>query len=290
MILVTGATGAVGTRVAGGLVRLGVPVRAFVRDAKRASELTALGVSIVEGDLTRPESVTPALDGVDAAFLLTPRGPHQAEMETTFIDAARVAGVSLLVKHSAVGADPEARGLASAHGLAERHLAHSGIPYRVVRPTQFMQNYLRWTPPIATAGALVLPLVDPDVEVNLVDVEDVAAVEVVLVTGGGDDGGIYTATGPELLTYAGVAARFSRAAGVNIPLRVPSVAEYQLEMSKAGYPQAAITNVADYFSTLRAGQTALTVTTDDVLRVTGHGPRSVEQFAAAHADTLRPRT
>jgi uncharacterized protein YbjT (DUF2867 family) len=211
-------------------------------------------------------------------------------METAFIDAARVAGVSLLVKHSAVGADPEAPGLASAHGIAERHLVQAGIPYRMVRPTQFMQNYLRWTPPIATAGALVLPLVDPDVEVNLVDVEDVAAVEVVLITGGGDEGAVYTATGPELLTYSGVAERFSRGAGVNIPLRVPYVEEYRSEMSKAGYPQAAISNVADYFSTLRAGQTALAVTTDDVLHVTGHWPRSVEQFAADHADSLRPRT
>jgi uncharacterized protein YbjT (DUF2867 family) len=211
-------------------------------------------------------------------------------METAFIDAARVAGVSLLVKHSAVGADPEAGGLASAHGLAERHLAQSGIPYRVVRPTQFMQNYLQWTPPIAAAGALVLPLVDPDVEVNLVDVEDVAAVEVGLLTGSGEDGGVYTATGPELLTYSGVAERFSRGSGVDIPLRVLSVEEYRLEMSKAGYPQAAVSNVADYFSTLRAGHTALAVTTDDVLRVTGRMPRSVQQFAADHADSLGPRT
>jgi uncharacterized protein YbjT (DUF2867 family) len=290
MILVTGATGTVGAKVARGLIRLGRPVCAFVRDTKRASELIAFGASIVVGDLTRPESIAPALKGVDAAFLLTPRGPHQVDMETAFIDAARVAGVPLLVKHSAVGADPEARGLASAHGIVERHLAHAGIPYRIVRPTQFMQNYLQWTPPVAIAGALVLPLVDPEVEVNLVDVEDVAAVEVALLTGTGDEGGVYTLTGPELLTYYGVAERLSRGAGVNIPLRVLSVEQYRSEMLKAGYPPTAISNVADYFSTLRTGRTALAVTTDEVRRLTGRRPRSVQQFAADHADSLRPRT
>lgn len=93
-----------------------------------------------------------------------------------------------------------------------------------------MQNYLRWTPRIATAGALVLPLVDPDVEVNLVDVEDVAAVEVELLTGSGDEGAVYTATGPELLTHSGLAERLSRGARVDIPLRVLSAEEYRTEM------------------------------------------------------------
>jgi uncharacterized protein YbjT (DUF2867 family) len=289
VILLTGATGAVGSRVARRLARLGVPARALVRDASRAGELTTLGISVVEGDLSRPESVAPALEGVDTAFLLTPTVPQQAEMETGFIDAARAAGVSLLVKHSAVGADPDARELVSAHGVAERHLAEARIPYRIVRPTQFMQNYLNWTPPIPAAGALVLPLADPDVRVNLVDVDDVADVEAALLTGAGEEGGVYTPTGPELLTYREFAERLSRGVGTAIPLRVPSAEEYRSEMAKAGYPQASVNYVAEYFSTLRPGHTALTIITDDVLRITGHSPRSVEQFAADHAESLRPK-
>jgi uncharacterized protein YbjT (DUF2867 family) len=265
-----------------------MPARALVRDATDAKGLSALGISPVIGDLTRPSTLAPALEGVDTAFLLTPSVPAQAEMETGFIDAARKAGVSLLVKHSAVGADPDARGLANAHGIAERHLAESGIGYRVVRPTQFMQSYLHWTPPIAVARSLVLPLADPDVEVNLVDVEDVASVEVALLTGAGESRGIYTPTGPELLTYAGVAERLSRGAGTTIPLQVPTVDQYRSEMSKDGYPQASIDYVAGYFSTLRQGHTALTVMTDDVLKLTGHRPRSIEEFAAGHVEDLRP--
>jgi uncharacterized protein YbjT (DUF2867 family) len=288
MILLTGATGTVGGVVARRLDRLHIPVRALVRDAGPTSGLSALNISIVSGDLNRPETLAPALDGVDAAFLLTPSIPSQAEMETAFIDAARAAGVPLLVKHSAVGADPNARGLANAHGVAERYLAEAGITYRVVRPTQFMQNYLHWTPPIAVAGSLVLPLADPNVEVNLVDVEDVASVEVALLTGAGEQGGIYTPTGPELLTYAGVAERISRGIGTTIPLRVPTVDQYRAEMSNAGYPQASVNRVADYFSTLRKGQSALTVMTDHVLSITGNRPRPLEEFAADHAEILRP--
>jgi uncharacterized protein YbjT (DUF2867 family) len=270
------------------LAPLAIPARALVRDASGTDGLSAIGISPVIGDLTRPSTLAPALEGVDTAFLLTPSVSAQAEMETGFIDAARAAGVSLLVKHSAVGADPDARGLANAHGVAERHLAESGIRYRVARPTQFMQSYLHWTPPIAVARSLVLPLADPDVEVNLVDVDDVASLEVALLTGAGEDRGIYTPTGPELLTYAGVAERISRGAGTTIPLRVPTVDEYRSEMSKAGYPQTSIDYVSGYFSTLRQGHTALTVITDDVLKLTGHRPRSLEEFAAHHAEALRP--
>jgi uncharacterized protein YbjT (DUF2867 family) len=288
MILLTGATGTVGSVVARKLAPLAVPVRALVRDANGTSELSALGISSVIGDLTRPSTLAPALEGVDTAFLLTPSVPAQAEMETGFIDAAQAAGVSLLVKHSAVGADPDAAGLANAHGVAERHLAESGLGYRVVRPTQFMESYLSWTPPIAVARSLVLPLADPAVEVNLVDVEDVASVEVALLTGAGEDRGIYTPTGPELLTYAQVADRISRGIGTTIPLRVPTVDQYRSEMTKDGYPQASIDYVAGYFSTLRQGHTALSVTTDDVLKLTGHRPRSIEEFAASHVEALRP--
>ena len=110
-----------------------------------------------------------------------------------------------------------------------------------------------------------------------------------LLTGAGEDGGVYIPAGPEILTYQGVAERLSRGAGTEIPLRVPPVEEYRAEMTKAGYPQAQVSYVADYFSALRRGDTALAVITDDVLRLTGRRPRSVEEFAAGHAESLRPK-
>jgi uncharacterized protein YbjT (DUF2867 family) len=288
MILITGATGLVGSLLTRKLLARGESVRAIVRDAERAADLARLGVDLREGDLTRPESYAAALVGVDTAFLLMPVVPQQTEAESGFIDAAKAAGVSLLVKHSAVGADPNQVGIGGAHGEVERHLAQSGLPHIVVRPTQFMQNLLKWSPPIAQVGALVMPLVDERVRVNLVDVEDVADVEAVALTGGAALGRVYIVAGPELLTYEEVAERLSRGVGARIAFERVSPDELRSIVRRVGARLAAAEAEIAYLSTLRTGQTALTVSSDDVQRVAGHPPRSVEEFARDHAAALRP--
>ena len=72
MILVTGATGKVGSEVVRQLAAAGTPVRALVRDPVGASAIRLPGVEIVSGDLARPETLAPALAGVERVFLLTP--------------------------------------------------------------------------------------------------------------------------------------------------------------------------------------------------------------------------
>jgi uncharacterized protein YbjT (DUF2867 family) len=287
MILLTGATGTVGVPLARALRAAGHAVRAIVHERGRAALLESMGVELVPGDLSLPESYRDALLGVDRAFLLTPAGPTQAEMEITFIDTAVASGVSLLVKHSAVGADPGAVGVGSGHGAVEKYLKERRVPSVVVRPTQFMQNLLRWAPSIARARALVMPLVDPSVRVNLVDVNDVVGVEATVLTQPGHTGRTYLAAGPELLTYAEVADRLSRGAGTPISLRVVSADRYRLEARNAGAKPGPVEKIIDYHSTLRSGTTSLSVTGGDVARVTGHEPRSVEDFARDNALAFR---
>ena len=291
MILVTGATGTVGLPLVRALCAAGEPIRALVHQPLRGGPITRLGAEVVSGDLSTPNSYRDALEGVDRAFILTPSGPTQGEQEMAFIDAAIEAGVSLIVKHSAVGANPNASGLDSAHGRVEGYLHEKGVRYVVVRPTQFMQNLLRWAPSIARAGALVVPLVDESVRVNLVDVRDVVEVEVEALTQPRHVGHTYTAAGPELLTYGEIAERLSEGVGSPIPLRVVSADRYREEAAQAGYPAGPVNRLVDYFSTLRGGQTALAVKGGDVATITGHAPRSVEQFAHDNALALyEPRT
>jgi uncharacterized protein YbjT (DUF2867 family) len=287
LILVTGATGNVGTAVVHRLRERGQDVRAIVRDRGAPSPLAGLDVELFQADLRRPQTLEGAFDGVHTAFLLTPSVDDQATMEIGFIDAAVAAGIRTMVKHSAVGADASASGLANAHGRSERHLIGTGISYVIVRPTQFMQNLLSWTPSIARASALVIPLASPEVRINMVDVQDVADVEATVLSEDGHAGRIYTPSGPDLLTYGEVAERLSAGLGTPIPLQVPSADRYRDDMLAAGYPDAAVTGTIAYFSTLRPG-TALGITTQDVAEVTGHRPTSVEDFALSHADSLRP--
>ena len=156
-----------------------------------------------------------------------------------------------------------------------------------MRPTQFMQNLLQWSPSIGRVHALVMPLVDALVRVNLVDVRDVVEVEVNALTKAWHSGHTYTLAGPELITYAEVAERLSRGAGTPIPLRVASADRYRDEARAAGTSPAAVEKVVKYFSTLRTGATALAVNAGDVAAVTGHEPRSLEAFARDYASAFR---
>jgi uncharacterized protein YbjT (DUF2867 family) len=288
MILMTGATGTVGSRLVRQLRARGASVRALVHGTKGSDALARLGVDVRAGDLTQPGTYASAFDGVDTAFLLTPAMPRQTEAEIGFIDAARAAGVSLLVKHSAVGASPNATGMPGAHSNVERYLQRTKLPHIVVRPTQFMQVLLQWSPPIAQMGAFLVPLVDAQVRVSLVDVDDVAEVEAIALTGGAEIGQVYTVTGPGLVSYAEVAERLSRGIGEPIGFRLVSPRELRAIVREVGASAAVAEHWIDYFSTLRAGHTALAVVTDDVQRVTGHAPRTLEQFARDYAAALRP--
>ena len=233
MILLTGATGTVGRAVASALAAEGESVRLMVR---REGDAPSGAVESVVGDFGDRASLDRALDGVEKAFLLTPQAAQQAEWEIAFIDAAVDAGVSLLVKHSAVGADPEAEGVARPHGIAEQHLAASGLEHVIVRPVMFMDNLLRWVPSIAAAGAVVVPLVDPSVKVSLVDVADIAAVEAAALIDARHAGKTYTVTGPELLTFEGIAAQLSEGTGAELPLEVLEPEAFRDRSRAAGAP------------------------------------------------------
>ncbi len=87
-MLVTGATGNVGSRVVRELQGRGVSVRAFVRDPDKAAAMLD-GVELVFGDFSNPESVRRALEGVEGVFLACANDPRQVEYETGVIDAAR---------------------------------------------------------------------------------------------------------------------------------------------------------------------------------------------------------
>src|SRR3990170_1997813 len=121
MILLTGATGTTGRRVARRLTKWGYRFSALVRD---------------------PDSLRRAMEGIEHAFLLPPNSENQFRLERNFIDAARESGVKYLVKYSAIGADPDSPSrLLKWHGEAEKYLEQSGIRYSIVRPNIFMQNF-----------------------------------------------------------------------------------------------------------------------------------------------------
>src|SRR5215218_3779901 len=104
-ILVTGATGNVGSRVVNVLRERGMQVRAFVRDPGKAAAMLGDDVDLAVGDFGDPASIRAALDGVSGVFLACGNQPRQVEDETRVIDLAQEAGVRRIVKLSALGAE-----------------------------------------------------------------------------------------------------------------------------------------------------------------------------------------
>jgi uncharacterized protein YbjT (DUF2867 family) len=160
MILVTGATGNVGSAVVAELMTKGTPVRAFVRDEQRARARLGVDVELANGDFEDPASITRALDGVEAVFLSSADQPKKVEHETAVIDAARAAGVRRIVKTSTVGAERESPlPPFDWHGRSEEHLRRSGVPCVVPESGFYMTNLLAGTPSASSPAAT--PAVSP---------------------------------------------------------------------------------------------------------------------------------
>ncbi len=106
-ILVLGATGNVGSQVVKQLADAGANVRAAVRSPSKAEALKGDGVSLTEFDTDKPETVEAAFQGVDKVFLLTPLVPNMVALSANLVEAAKKAGVKLIVKSSGMGAEVE---------------------------------------------------------------------------------------------------------------------------------------------------------------------------------------
>jgi hypothetical protein len=149
--------------------------------------------------MTRPETLEAALSGVDRVLLISSPDQQMAERQSTFIDAAKQAGVRHIVKFSGLSAadvgTPFVFG--SMHADIERYLEGSGLAWTHLRPSQFMTEYLREVPTILARGALLLPL--EDARLVPVDVGDIAKAAVALLTTPGHEGKIYA-----MLLAAGV--------------------------------------------------------------------------------------
>ncbi len=270
MHLVVGATGRLGGAVATHLLARGERVRVLVRprdpdrDQVRAltpERLLALGAELVEGDLTRPDTVARALEGVRRVLSTasaTKRAGH-GTLETvdtkgtdTLARAARTAGVRQFVYVSAHLADPDGtRPVLREKGLAERAIAASGVPATVLRPTKFMQDWIgallvRQLRESDSAGAARVQLVGSgDVPASFVDEDDVAALAVAVLARDETIGETLTLA-TEVDTYRGLVERIQRLAGTTFALESVAVGERvtTLEGPLAATVTALLTSVA----------------------------------------------
>lgn len=221
-VLVYGATGAQARPVARRLLEDGRTVRVLTRDPAKAVDLRDLGAEVVPGDFTDRASLQAASEGMDGVFLLVPFLDPQADYGRAAIDAARAAGVRLVVWNPTGTVLPERTGNP---GLDVRldileHLRASGLPHIVIQPTAYMENFLGpWTAP-EIAGQDVFAYPTPvEVVMQWVTHEDVAAFAVEAFRRPELADLVVQVAGPERLNGNDVAERFSRALGRPITFR-----------------------------------------------------------------------
>jgi len=212
MILVIGGRSKIGSVLMELLVSRDQRVRMLVREGERAGGLPA-AVEVATGDLADPGALAAAMAGIEKVFLLS--SPHRDAVtwHRNAIDAARDAGVRLLVRSSIIGADKESPAeFVNAHTVCDRYLEQSGLDYVIVRPNLFLQNIPESTiPSIDQAGNFYVDA--GEARISMVDTRDVAAVAAVALTEPGHAGARYDVTGPEALSYHDVAAKLSATLG-----------------------------------------------------------------------------
>src|SRR5216683_5796615 len=239
MILVTGATGLSGSIVIREFARQTTPVRALVRTRAKSRALETLPtVALVEGDMLRPETLAAALHSVDRVLMISSSDPRMVETQCTFIDACKKAGIKHVVKfsgaESGIGFDPGKFRFVRMHEEIERYLERSGLAWTHLRPSQFMQVYLREVPTIVAESAFFLPM--EDAKLAPVDVEDIAKAAFALLRAPEHEGKSYDMTGPEALSMTEIAEQISLAIGKTVRFVNISQAERKRALLAAGVP------------------------------------------------------
>lgn len=284
-ILVTGATGNVGTELIKALSNRDLTVRAGVHSIIKGDRLRQLNpdVQLVEIDYSKPETLHVALTGVDRLFLITPFSDDQVAVARRVIDAARQAGVQHIVRLSAAGADAEPGiQLGRWHREVEQYLEQSGVAYTILRPGSFMQNFINYNAEaICHEGKLYMPL--GDAKVSYIDVRDIAATAAHILSADPREhqGKAYELSGPQALSTAEVAAAIGRATGQ--PVIYVDVSEEAARQAMSQSPAWMRDAMMELYGISKAGYTA--GTTPTVEDITGCAPRTFEQFA--HDNSFR---
>jgi uncharacterized protein YbjT (DUF2867 family) len=194
VILVTGATGTVGRQTVSQLLGAGAAVRALTRDPVAAR--LPRDVDVVGGDLSDPDTLAPALEDVEAVFLIWPF--TTTEGAPAVLDAIERETRRLVYLSSAGGQRPDPVGMF--HADLERLIEESKLEWTFLRPSGFATNTLMWAAQIREGGVVRWPY--GAAARSLIHESDIAAVAVRALTGEGHGGAKHVLTGPELLTQA----------------------------------------------------------------------------------------
>ncbi|HEX6525173.1 MAG TPA: NAD(P)H-binding protein [Streptosporangiaceae bacterium] len=283
MILVTGATGTIGSEVLRLLAARGQAVRAMTRNPAQVT--TTSGVEVVRADFDDYASLQEAVTEVQSVFLLTAPETPTPRHDLALLRAARAAGVARVVKLSAIGTGEKAGNdetVGAWHLDAERAVRASGMAWTLLRPSVFASNALGWA--AAVKAGEPIPNMTGSGRQGVIDPRDVAAVAAETLLSDVAAGRTHTLTGPDLLDVPDQAACLEQV--LRYPVKTVEVPldTARKQMLGRGMDDSMVDAVITAFAWVRAGHSA--VVTGDVAQILGRPPASFRTWADDHRDAF----
>jgi uncharacterized protein YbjT (DUF2867 family) len=280
MILITGATGTVGSEVVKRLSAEGVQVRAVTRDPGKADIIRLPQVEVVKGDFEDANAIRRACSGVDRAFLVTNSTARTEHHQIAFTRLAHQSGVRHIVKLSQLHADARASGrFLRYHAVVEAAIRASDLTFTFLRPNLYMQGLLNFRQSIQEQSAFFAAA--GDARISAVDVRDLADVAVAALTSAQHDNKSYALTGPDALTFAEMAHQLSRAVGRPITFVDVPPESMRAALADLGFPAWQADGLLEEFAMYRRGEA--TGVEPGVREALGRPPRSFDEFARDYA-------
>lgn len=245
-IAITGATGQLGSIVIEKLLLQTEAnnIVALVRNPAKAAHLTAQNIEVREFDYDRPETLVPALSGIDKLLLISANEVgRRTPQHKAVIDAAKVAGVPYLAYTSLHRADTSPLGLAQEHRETEKLIQDSGITYTFLRNNWYSENYLAGVAHTIEIGTLFGAAQDGRISsASRIDYAEAAAK---VLTSTGHDNQTYELAGSQSFSLSELATLIGQAASKNINYQNLSAEEFTQALTRAGLPAGLVEVIVD---------------------------------------------
>ena len=277
MILITAATGQVGSAALNALAGAGAAVRALVRDP--AGFAAPEGVQVVKGDFDDDASIAKALEGVAVMLLAGRDSPNSVAQHRRVLARVRQAGVRHVVKLSAIGASPESPiALMREHHEVDEEVRKGAAGWTLLKPHLYMQNLLRAADAVRREGRLAAPMGRN--RFPLVDTRDVgAAAAMVLRDPAAHAGKVYALSGPVAVSYEEAAKALTSIAGRVVTYEAVAPAQFEQRLRAVGMPDWRAYDLAHIASAYGDRENLVS---PDLTTLLGRQPGSLLEFLENH--------
>ncbi|MBY7972393.1 SDR family oxidoreductase [Vibrio fluvialis] len=274
-VLVLGASGHVGQPLVAELLAKGEQVKAASRSGKAFG--AAEGVVF---DFADPTTFDAAFDGVDRAYVMLPGGYVESKaLLEPVIQAAAERNVKVVFQ-SVLGVDADD---SIPYRQVEIALENSGVPYVILRPNWFADNFHTYWKAGIDQGVIGVPAGEG--KSSFIDVRDIASSAAAALTTNRFDNQAFNLTGPEALSYAQAAQKISAALGKPVAYQAMDEGAFCDLLKSVGVPTDYAEFLTSIFYPVREGWTA--GVSDAVATLTGKAPRSLDEYIADHLAELR---